>query len=128
MSTSKKVIRLAVSNPRETLSHAQVRDQEFEPIPQLAGSKAQTFDELRKHQERLNNFCVMVRMSLGILGQTKAELIEAIRKMDEECGHDDVEKLLNSFIDGAALGESLLHFLKSAECRIAIAMHNVYPE
>jgi hypothetical protein len=126
--TKDKVVKLAVSNPREVMTHAQMRDHEFEPVPQLAGPKAKTFEELRKHQERLNDFCIMVRMALGILGQTKAELIVATRDLGEEHGYDGIEKFLMSFKDGAEMGELLVGFIKSAERRIAVAMHNVYPD
>jgi hypothetical protein len=124
------VVRLAVANPSkllEILSHQEMAAQEFEPIPQLAGSKAKTFEELKKHQERLDDFCVLARMALAILGQTKPELIEALTGMDREGGYDEVEGFVKSFAHGAERGESLVHFLRSAQLRLTVAMHNVYP-
>jgi hypothetical protein len=83
------VVRLAVTNPEkllEILSHEEMAAQEFEPVPQLRGQKAKTFEELRKHQQRLDDFCVSVRMALSVLGQTKAELIEGLSEMSKADG------------------------------------------
>jgi hypothetical protein len=129
--TDVNVVRLAVANPAkllEILSHQEMAAQEFEPVPQLRGPKAKTFEELKKHQERLDDFCVMVRMALGVLGQTKAELIEALTAMNEDGGFDAVEDFVKSFASGAERGETLVHFLRSAQLRLSVAMHNVYPD
>jgi hypothetical protein len=129
--TDNNILRLAVANPGkllEILSHKEMAGQEFEPVPQLAGSKAKTFEEFKKHQERLDDFCVMVRMALTILGQTKAELIAFLTATDKEDGFDAVEAFVKSFADGAERGETLVHFLRSAQLRLSVAMHNVYPD
>jgi hypothetical protein len=129
--TDNNVLRLAVANPGkllEILSHKEMAGQEFEPVPQLAGSKAKTFEELKKYQERLDDFCVVVRMALTVLGQTKADLIAFLTATDEEGGYDAAEHFVKSFADGADRGESLVHFLRSAQLRLTVAMHNVYPD
>jgi hypothetical protein len=129
--TDNNILRLAVTNPEkllEILSHEEMAKQEFEPVPQLAGSKAKTFKELKKHQERLDDFCVMVRMALTILGQTKAELIAFLTATDKEDGYEAVESFVKSFADGAERADTLKHFLRSAELRLTVAMHNVYPD
>jgi hypothetical protein len=125
------VVHLAVSNPEkllEILSHREMAAQEFEPVPQLAGPKAATFEELKKHQDRLEEFGVIVRMALGILGQTKAKLIEFLEGIDEDGGIDAVEVVIKDFANGAEQGETLVHFLRSAQLRLTVAMHNVYPD
>jgi hypothetical protein len=96
LTATENVVHLAVTNPEkllEILSHEEMAAQEFEPVPQLRGPKAQTFEELRKHQERLDDFCVSVHMAPSVLGQTKAELIAGLVAMDMAeggGGFDDV--------------------------------------
>jgi hypothetical protein len=132
-STDNNILRLAVTNPEkllEILSHEEMAAQEFEPVPQLRGPKAQTFEELRKHQQRLDDFCVSVRMALSVLGQTKAELIEGLVAMEKAVGgegFDDVEDFVKSFGNAADQAATLVHFLRSAHLRLSVAMHNVYP-
>jgi hypothetical protein len=126
------VVRLAVTNPEkllEILSHQEMAAQEFEPVPQLRGQKAKTFEELKKHQERLDDFCISVRMPLGVLGRTKAELIGDLTALDKENGFDAVEGFVTSFAKAADHAvETSIHFLRSAGLRLTVAMHNVYPD
>jgi hypothetical protein len=127
MSAGKKVVRLAVKNPPlEIMSYQQVRDQDFDPIPQRVGQPP--YETLKADQDKFESFGVSVRMALATLGKTKAELIEDVRRFDKEHGHEGTCALLASFTDGAEMGELLLHFVKSAEIRIAVALHNIYDD
>jgi hypothetical protein len=125
-STKENIVRLAVSNP--IMTHEDMAKVEFEPYPKLARGKAKTFKEQQKHQERLNDFCVAARMALGILGMTKAQLVDMVRVFDEERGFDGVDEFYKSFQAQVVRGEALIEFLKSAEFRIAVAAHNFYAE
>jgi hypothetical protein len=64
----------------------------------------------------------------GRAGATKPQLIEMIRGFDEDGGYDHAEDFVKSFHAGVGQGEALVSFLKTAELRLAVAMHNVYDD
>jgi hypothetical protein len=66
-----------------------------------------------------------------VFGQTKAELIDGLVAMEKAVGgegFDDVEDFVKSFGNAADQAATLVHFLRSAQLRLTVAMHNVYPD
>jgi len=60
-----------------------------------------------------------------MLGQTKPELIDGLKKMDNARRDDEMLKWL---MDGREAAEELLDMIHQAETRFAVAMANVYDE
>ena len=50
-----------------------------------------------------------------------------MKSIDDEGGFDASDDFFKSFHSQVLRGEALMHFIKSAEFRFAVAMHNVYP-
>jgi len=124
--TNENVVRLAVHNP--IISHEELAAQEFEPSPYFIG-----FDKnpkaMEEHEEKLRTIAVMSRFAISTLGKSKAELIETVRKMDEDEDEDvNSSNFLKYLLDSRGKVEAVLEFIVLAECRFAVAMANVYSE
>jgi hypothetical protein len=114
------VVQLAVSNPIVTY-------EELEPWPQFVG-----FDKnpkaMEEHEQKLRSLGIMSRFAIGLLGKTKAELIESVRAMDKD-EDEDVHSMsfLEYLTDARGKLEAILSFVNAVEIRFASAIATVYP-
>jgi hypothetical protein len=106
-------------------THDELAALEFEAIEQFAiqngqaGNKA-TCDEMEKF---LHNICIATRLSMAILSQTKAALIDGVGKTGD-AGIAAAE-CLQAARENA---EVLARFIRVAELRQACAVSNCYDE
>jgi hypothetical protein len=121
------VVRLAAASD-PIISHKQLAALEFEPDQFFIG-----FDKdprkAEEHEEKLRSIGIISRFAVGLLGRTKAELIEAVRSMDVK-GDDEAssDNFLRYIVDARGKLEALLAFVTAFEIRIACAIANVYSE
>jgi hypothetical protein len=125
-STAGNVVRLASSTP--IITHEQLAATEFE-----ADTYFVEFDKnpkaMEEHEAKLRSMGVMSRFAVSMLGKTKAELIEAVRSMDEKEDEEVNSGKFLWYMTGAREQmEALLAFITTMEIRWAIAAANVYAD
>jgi len=100
------------------LTHAELAAQDFKPWT------PPTREELGKWREILENLHQMVQLAHGVMGKSKPELIESLLKAD--AGH--VATLVKRLARERETAQELVKLLDAAECRLMIAMANIYPD
>jgi hypothetical protein len=122
--TNENIIRLAISNPIAT--HEELAALPFEPESRLAGFD-QDPNAIDDHEQKLRHIGIMSRFAIAMLSKSKAELIEAVRKMDEKRDEEvNSMSFLGHLTAAREKTEAILTFLTAAEIRHACAMANVY--
>jgi hypothetical protein len=108
-----------------TITHEQLAAQDFEPVPEFVGLS----DAVKKiHEQKLDDVSIVSRMSLHLLGLTKAEIIKNMREMALDTDMAEADEMLQTFVNGRELAECLVEMITAAEVRFASAMANVYAE
>lgn len=116
------VVQLAVNNP--IITHEQLAAQHFQPIATFVGL-SENFEKLERHEGFLRKIAIVSRFAVSMLGQTKSEMIDGLKKVDDAQPADEMLKWLT---DGREAAAELLDMIEQAEARFAIAMANVYNE
>jgi hypothetical protein len=113
--------------PAETedtvVTYAQLAAQHFEP-------DAFSDDFTGKFHGVLDSICLTSGLAIGVLRQTKAGLIESLKKMDNDprLESDAPEAFLGSLVGAQEDLSDLLKILQGAEVRVAVALANIRPD
>jgi uncharacterized tellurite resistance protein B-like protein len=87
----------------------------FEPIAALDGAD---------HEANLQRVTEVTRLAIGLLTESKQELIETVEAMSKEAG-DLVGAMLQGLGDGKEKLEAMLEFVTAAKWRVASAAATV---
>jgi hypothetical protein len=63
-----------------------------------------------------------------VLSQSKTEMVDWLKSMDEEGGGEAAEALGDQIVHGAEMAKLLTDFLQSARARLTVAMTCTVPE
>jgi hypothetical protein len=119
-------LKLAVSNP--ICTHQQLAELDFQPCPEFVKFDTNP-DAMEEHEDKLRSLGWMSRFALATLGKTKPEVIEMVRKMDEDKDIESSSVKFLWYMTGAREDiEALLAMITSAEIRMACAIANVYED
>jgi hypothetical protein len=119
---STPVVQLAVNNP--IITHEQMAALHFEPVPTFVGL-SDDFEKLERHEGFLRKIAIISRVAVSMLGLTRAEIIENIRK-EENPRRDD--EMLKWLMDGREAADELVDMIRQAETRYGIAMARLQPD
>jgi hypothetical protein len=119
---SAPVVKLAVNNP--VCSHDELAAIDFQPVATFVGLP-NDLSKLERHESFLRSIAIISRVAVSMLGLSKAEVVENIRKGGDQ--EHDVE-MLEWLADGRKSATELLDMITRAECRYACAMASVYNE
>jgi hypothetical protein len=114
------VVRLAFAGTTAPPTMAEIAEIDFEPIDQFVNF-GNNIDQLTAHEQKLRDFAIATRLAIGLLGQSKAELIDRITTSDTHDSHA-VEQLLESLMDAEGLADDLRDMIRTAHLRLGVAM------
>jgi hypothetical protein len=101
-----------------TCTYKELAGIKFEPIAGLDGAD---------HEPNLQRVTEVTRLAIGLLGDSKQELIEMVETISKEPG-GLVNAMLQGLGDGKEKLEAMLEFVTAAKWRVAAAVATVYPE
>jgi hypothetical protein len=99
-------------------TYKELAEVSFEPIAGLDGAD---------HEPNLQRVTEVTRLAIGLLTESKQELIQTVEAMSKEPG-GLVNAMLQGLGDGKEKLEAMLEFVTAAQLRVASAVATVYPE
>ena len=119
------VAHLVVANNPCSLRNAAKMD--FEAHPDYVNFQSNK-KLLESHEDRLRNLAIASRLAMIVLSQSKTEMVDWLKSMDEEGGGEAAEALGDQIVHGAEMAKLLTDFLQSARAQLTVAMTCTVPD